>query len=58
MLTILILFNKTTFLFDIKYTYEEYKEKRDKQKLEKQNEDKKKKIENLKQQLSDLENTD
>ena len=58
MLTILILFNKTTFLFDIKYTYEEYKEKRDKQKLQKQAEDKQKKIENLKQQLSDLENTD
>ena len=58
MLTILILFNKTTFLFDIKYTYEEYKEKRDKQKSEKQAEDKQKKIENLKQQLSHLENTD
>ena len=58
MLTILILFNKTTFLFDIKYTYEEYKEKRDKQKLEKQAEDKQKKIENLKQQLNDLDKTE
>ena len=53
---------KTTFFkapsYAIKYTYEEYKEKRDKQKSDKQAEDKQKKIENLKQQLNDLENTD
>ena len=42
----------------IKYTYEEYKAIMDKKKAEKQAEDKQKKIENLKQQLSDLENTD
>lgn len=48
----------TFFAYEFRYRYEKYKKIRDKQNLEKQTKSKQQKIEALKQQLSDLENTD